>query len=129
MRRTVDERLVGDPGPIGWRGQSLLDEPEDREERIERIVAVEAGRIVDGQRPPGFAGQLQDRGRADRALDVAVQLDLRNQVEGIANGVVRQGCLPPDIVWLDRRGAKGPSGSVSAGVATALWLQISPEHE
>jgi hypothetical protein len=129
VRRTVDERLVGDLGPIVWRGQSLLDEPEDREERIQGVVAVEAGRIVDGQWPTGLACQLQDRRRADRALDVAVQLDLGNQVEGITNQVVRQGCIPPDILWLDRRGAKGPLGSVSARVATALRLQISPQHE
>ena len=49
MAGRVDERLVGDPGPVVAGAEQLLDQPEDGEERVERVVPVQQLRVVDGQ--------------------------------------------------------------------------------
>ena len=80
----VDQRLVRDASPVSPIDERLLNEPEDRQERIERVVAVEVRRIVDRQRPAGLACELDHGLGPDRALDMAVQLDLRDPVECVA---------------------------------------------
>ena len=80
----VDQRLVRDASPVSPVDERLLDEPEDCKERIERVVAVEVRRIVDRQWSSGLACELDDGRSPDRALDMAVQLDLRDPVECVA---------------------------------------------
>ena len=81
----VDERLVGDPRPVFGCDKRLLDEPEHGEERIQRVVPIELSGVVDRKRPAGLRGQLKDSTRADGPFDVAVQLDLGDSVEWIAD--------------------------------------------
>src|SRR5258705_4312102 len=79
----VDEGLVGDALTVRGLGERLLDQPEDRQERVERRVAIELLGVLDRERAPGLPGELDDGRRADGALDVAVQLDLRDRVEHV----------------------------------------------
>ena len=95
MWRSVDERLVGDALPVRGLDEGSLDQPEDGEERIERGVAVELRRIFDGERPAGLPGELQHRLRAHAALDVTVQLDLRDRVVQVRDErLVTHGATP-----------------------------------
>jgi hypothetical protein len=88
--RAVDRRLVREPRPVGAVAEHALDDPEDLEERVEAGVAVHRRRVLVGQRDPVLLRQLGDGRRPHRALDVAVQLDLRELLEG---GVERRETL------------------------------------
>jgi hypothetical protein len=90
MDGSVDQRLVGNPGPVAGIDEDLLDEPEHGEERIERVISIKLCRIVDGQPPAGLPCQLHDRRWTYRAFDVTVEFDLGNQVEGIAELAARR---------------------------------------
>jgi hypothetical protein len=79
----IQERLVRRARPVVGCGQQLLHEPEDLEERVERGVAVEIGRVVDREWASGLARQLDDGRGTDGPLDVAVQLDLGERIEDV----------------------------------------------
>jgi hypothetical protein len=83
MGSAVDERLVGDAGPVISGHQRFLDEPEDREERIQRVIAVELGGVVDREWAPGLGGQIHDGGGTSRAFDVAMQFDFGDPVVSV----------------------------------------------
>ena len=95
--RRVDERLVRHPRPVVAGPEELLDQPEDVEERVERVVAIQLGRVVDRQGPSGLAGQLDDGRGPHRPLDMTVQLHLGDPVEHVAGvGDHRASCSSDD---------------------------------
>jgi hypothetical protein len=85
--------------------EDFLDHPEDREERIERGVAVELSRILDGKGPAGLSGQLQHGLRTYAALDVTVQLDLRDLVVQVCHGCFVAHGGAPQRLGVDARTA------------------------
>ena len=63
--RGVDDGLAGDAGPVVRIVEELLDEPEDGQKSIERVVPVELGRILRRQPVAVLARQLDDGRRPD----------------------------------------------------------------
>ena len=80
--RAVENGFVGQARPVRARAQGGLHQPEHVQEPIERVVPVQLGGVLGGQRDPVGPGQLHDRGGAHRTLDVTVQLHLGQRVQG-----------------------------------------------
>jgi hypothetical protein len=60
MRRRIDDRLVRDARPVFPVADQLLDEPEDREERVERFEPIQLRRVLGWELPAVLASQLDD---------------------------------------------------------------------
>ena len=78
----VNDTLVGQPSPVLSAGEGRLHPPEHTKEPVERVVAVQLGRIRSSQVHAVTAGKLNQRPRAHRALNVTMQLYLRQAIRG-----------------------------------------------
>ena len=72
----VLQRLVAAPGEVVPVDEAGRNQPEDLEELVDGVVAVQRLHVVGGQWNTVFSRQLGERGRPDRALEMAVQLGL-----------------------------------------------------
>lgn len=71
---------------VGGRRQRGLHQPEDLEETVQRVVAVQLGGIRGRERNTIRTRQLDDSLRTHGALDVTVELHLGQGVESGAKG-------------------------------------------
>ena len=60
MRCRIDDRLVRDARPVIPVADQLLDEPEDRQERVERLEPIQLRRVLARELPAVLASQLDD---------------------------------------------------------------------
>ena len=80
------QRLVRDAVDVVGVLEAAADQVEDAEEVGEVVVAVELGRIVDAEVDAVLAGQLGDGVRRRGALDVHMELDLRQGADVLVGG-------------------------------------------
>lgn len=87
----VDHRLVGETSPVVAGLEARLSKPEDLQEPVEAVEPVEPQGIAGREREAPVLGERDQGFRADRALDLAVQLDLGQVVERLIEreGTVR----------------------------------------
>ena len=77
VSRTVDDRLEREAFPILGRSKNALNEPEDRQEAGQVVVGEQLLDAGGRERNTMRGRQLGDSLRAHRALDMAMQFDLR----------------------------------------------------
>ena len=87
----VLERLVGNAREVARFDHRRVDEPEDLQELVDRLVVVDAVDIRRGQCDVVLPCEVGDRLGSQRSLDVTMQFDLRQLTQVL--GVLHQGLL------------------------------------